>query len=74
MGGEHDAEDEQHERAADVDHQLHRADELGTSKKEQAGGGTEREDEIEGHADDVVGRHDRNGKPAGQPGKQEEED
>ena len=33
---EHDAEDQQHQRAADVDHQLHRADEVGPGQEEQA--------------------------------------
>ena len=38
LGGEHDAEDDQHERAADVDEQLRRADEVGAEQEEDAGG------------------------------------
>ena len=53
-GGEHHAEDQQHHRAADVDHQLHGAEEIGPRQEEQPGHRRQRHDQLAGHADDVA--------------------
>ena len=52
---EHHAEDQQHQRAADVDQQLHRADEIGPGQEEQAGRRGQREHQIKRHPHDVAG-------------------
>ena len=54
LGREHHAEDQQHQRAADVDHQLHRADEIGPGQEEQPGGRRQREHQVERHPHDVA--------------------
>ena len=71
---QHHAEHQQDERATDVDHQLHRPHELGASQKEEAGRRGEREHEIKGHADDVVGQHHGHRTRARNGGKEQEQD
>ena len=73
-GGEHDAEDQQDQRAADVDHQLHGAEEIGPGQEEQPGHGRERDHQVDGHPHDVGGGHHGDGPRAGHQGKEQEED
>ena len=69
LSGEHNAEDQQHESAADVDHELHRADEFGAGQEEQAGGRAEAQRQVKRHADDVAGQ--QHGRPKAAGGERE---
>ena len=64
LGGEHDAEDHQHQRAADVDEQLGGADEVGPEQEEDARGAGQGEQQPGRRADDVLRHHHGDGATA----------
>ena len=73
LGSEHHAEHEQHQRATDVDQDLHRADEIGPRQEEQARRGGQRQNQIKRHANDIGGDHDGHRKRARESCEQQEE-
>ena len=74
LGGEHDAEDDQDQRAADVDEQLRGADEVGAEQEEDARRARQGEQQPGRGADDVLRHHDGDGADAGQGGEDVEQD
>src|ERR1700733_13911374 len=73
-GGEHDAENQQHHGAADVDQELRRPDEVGPQQEEQTGRRAERNDQPEGHPRHVLTEDDGQRAAAGRGRKDQKQD
>ena len=72
LGGEHHTEDQQHQCAADINHQLHGPDKIGTSQKHEAAGCRQGKNKIHGHAYHVAGEDHGQRHAARQQGEQQE--
>src|ERR1051325_432723 len=66
-------EERQREDAADVDQELHHAEEVGAEEDERRGDAEERPHEREGGVDDAAGQRDAQGGPHGDGGDQIED-